>query len=63
MPLINCEINLILTWCKKCVIASNTAANQATAFAVTDAKLYVPVLTLSTQDNGILYYNSIEIKC
>ena len=53
MPLINCEINLILTWCKKCVIASNTAANQATAFTVTDAELYVPVLTLSTQDHGI----------
>ena len=30
MPLINCEINLVLTWSEKCVIASNTAANQQT---------------------------------
>ena len=27
MPLINCEINLNLTWSEKCVIASNTAGN------------------------------------
>ena len=45
MPLINCEINLILTWC---VISNDT---KATAFAITDTKLYVPVVTLSTQDN------------
>ena len=37
-----------------CVISSNAAANQATAFAITDAKLYVPVVTLSTQDNAKL---------
>ena len=36
-----------------CVISSN-GANQATAFAITDAKLYVPVVTLSTQDNAKL---------
>ena len=28
MPLIDSEINLILTWSADCVIASNTAANQ-----------------------------------
>ena len=44
MSLINCEINLTLTWFNKCVL-SNTAA-QATAFAITDAKIYVPVVTL-----------------
>ena len=33
MPLSNCGINLILTWSKKCVIASNNAANQETTFA------------------------------
>ena len=49
MSLINCEINLTLTWFNKCVL-SNTAA-QATAFAITDAKIYVPVVTLATQDN------------
>ena len=45
--------NLILTWSKICVI-SNTAANQDTTFAITDTKLYVPVVTLSSQDNAKL---------
>ena len=53
MPLINCEINLILTWSANCVL-SNAAANQATRFAITDTNLYVPVVTLSTQDNAKL---------
>ena len=50
MPLINCEINLILTCSANCFI-SNAAANQATTFAITDAKLWVPVVTLSTDNN------------
>ena len=50
MPLIDCEINLMLTWSKNCII-SNAAANQETTFGITDTKLYVPVVTLSTQDN------------
>ena len=49
MPLINCEINLILTWSDKCVLSNDT---KATTFAITDTKLYVPVVTLSTQDNA-----------
>ena len=53
MPLINCEINLILTWSVKCVI-SNADENEATKFAITDTKLYVPVVILSTQDNAKL---------
>ena len=48
MPLINCEISLILTWSKKCVISSGT---EATEFATADTKIYVPVVTLSTEDN------------
>ena len=52
-PLINCEINLFLTWSANYVIA-NAAANQATTFAITEAKFYVPVVTLSTQDNAKL---------
>ena len=52
MPLNNCEINLILTWSENCVIFSATGA---TKFEITDAKLYVPVVTLSTQEN---YYNN-----
>ena len=51
MPLINCEVNLILTWTSTCVLISTAAQNQAATFAITDTKLYVPVLTLSTQEN------------
>ena len=51
MPLINCEINLILTWSASCVIVSTNVANQNATFAVTDTKFYVPVTTLSQQDN------------
>ena len=51
MPLINCAVNLILTWSSTCVIASVIIANQAATFAITDTKLYVPVVTLSTQEN------------
>ena len=52
MPLINCEVNLILTWSSTCVIASVIVANQAATFEITDTKLYVPVVTLSTQENA-----------
>ena len=51
MPLINYEINLILTWWSTCVITNSTGAGT---FAITDTKLYVPVVTLSTQDNAKL---------
>ena len=51
MPLINCEVNLILTWSSTCAIASVIIANQAATFAITDTRLYVPVVTLSTQEN------------
>ena len=50
IPLIISEINLMLTWSKNWVL-SDTAANQEIKFAITDTKLYLPVLTLSTQDN------------
>ena len=39
MPLIRCEINFILTWSEKSVIASNTSTNKATIFSITDTKL------------------------
>ena len=48
MPLINCEVSLILTWSSTCVI---TNSNGAGTFEITDTKLYVPVVTLSTQEN------------
>ena len=51
MPFINCEVNLTLTWSSTCVIASVIVANQTATFTITDTKLYVPVVTLSTQEN------------
>ena len=51
MPLINCEVNVILTWSSTCVLIATGIQNQNTTFAITDTKLYVPVVTLSTQEN------------
>ena len=48
MPLINCEVNLISTWSKCCVITNSKGEGK---FAIKEAKLYVPVVTLSTKDN------------
>ena len=53
MPLIFCVTNLILTWSANSVI-SNAAVNEVTTFAITDAKLYVLVVTLLTDDNSKL---------
>ena len=46
MPLINCEVNLILTWSTNCVMVSTNVANLNATFAITDTTLYVPVVTL-----------------
>ena len=54
MHLINCEINLILTRPTNCVIVSTNVSNQNATFEITDTKLYVPVVTLSAQDNSKL---------
>ena len=51
MSLINCETNLILTWSNNCVMSSATGA---TKYKITNRKFYVPVVTLSTQDNAKL---------
>ena len=53
MPLINCEINLILTWSANCVINYTNVANQNPTFEIAETKLYVSVVTLSTQENPI----------
>ena len=50
MLLVNCEIDIILTWSANCVIVSTAVANQGATFAITDTKVYVPVVTLSTHD-------------
>ena len=48
MPLINCKIKLNLTWKKECVLS--TDAGDA-VFIINDTKMYVPVVTLSKEDN------------
>ena len=50
MSLISCEINLDLNWSKNFTIVANNK-NQDRTFSVTDTKLYVPVVSSSTQDN------------
>ena len=52
MPLINCEINLILTWWANFVIIYTNVANQNPVFEVNVTKVYIPVVTSSTQDNA-----------
>ena len=54
MPLINCEVELILIWSADCVIIFTNVANQVPTFTITETNLYVPVFTLSTQDNAKL---------
>ena len=51
MPLINCEVELMLTSSKNCVI---TNSNRRGKFQMTETRLYVPVVTLSAQDNAKL---------
>ena len=48
MPLINCKIKLNLTWKKECVLST---ADDDAVFIINDTKLYVPVVTLSKEDN------------
>ena len=54
MPVINYEVELILTWSTGCVIIYTDVANENPTFIITEANLYVPVVTLSTQDNAKL---------
>ena len=60
IPLINCEVELILTWTKNCVLADMTVGANAdpaivapsgATFKITDTKLYVPVVTLSKEND------------
>ena len=55
MSLINCEVELILTWSAGCVIIYTDVADQVPTFTITETNLYVPVVTLSTQDNSKLF--------
>ena len=55
MSLINCEVELILNWSANCVIIYTNVDNQVPTFTITETNLYVPVVTLSTQDNEKLF--------
>ena len=71
MPLINCKFYLELNWIEECILSS---AGNSAKFEITEAKLHVPVVTLSTKDSvnlakqlneGIkrsVYWNSYETK-
>ena len=48
VSLINCKVELSLTWNQNCILSS--VADDST-LAITDAKLYVSVVTLKTKDN------------
>ena len=58
--MINCEVELILTWSKNCVLSDMTVnaaaspaivASSGATFKITDTKLYVPVITLPKEND------------
>ena len=51
MPLINCKIHLELNWCKDCVMSSVVGVTE---FKITNTKLHVPIVTLSSKYNAKL---------
>ena len=54
VPLINCEIEMILTWSKNCVLADITSANNSPTeleFQITGTLLYVLVVDLSNEND------------
>ena len=71
MPLINCKVFLKLNWIEDYILSS---AGKTAKFAITDTKLHVPIVTLSTKDSANLakqlnegfkrsvYWNSYETK-
>ena len=71
MPSINCKVYLELNWIQDCILSS---AENSAKFAITDAKLHVPIVTLFTKDSenltkqlnkgfkSSIYWNSYETK-
>ena len=71
IPLINCEVFLELNWIEDCILSST---RDSAKFSITDAKLHVPIVTLSAKDSANLakqlnegfkravYWNSYETK-
>ena len=54
MPLNNCKIHLQINWVEDCFLSSN---GDSAKFKITDAKLHVPIVVLSTKDNLIWQKN------
>ena len=54
MALINCELNLYINWSKNCLMIATNVVDKGGTLLITDAKHYVPVVTLSTQNNAKL---------
>ena len=63
MPLISCKVEISLSWIENCVLSTGenidnagavANAGAAATFKITDAKLYVPVITSSTKDDAKL---------
>ena len=52
-PLINCKVELLLNWIENCVLTTAANANKAN-FKITDAKRYVPIVTLPAEHNAKL---------
>ena len=74
IPLINCEIELILTWSKNCALADMTVraagnnndppgivAQTGLEFQIADTKLYIPVVILS-KENDKKTFKTIKIR-
>ena len=51
MPLINCKVELSLKWYENCMLSN---LFEDSTFTITDAKLYVPIITLSAEDSAKL---------
>ena len=51
LPLINCKIELALSWIKVCVLIQHYNNVKGTNSMITSTKLYVPVVVLSKTDN------------
>ena len=71
IPLIKCEVGLILTWSKNCVLVDMTerdaegdnpaiVAPTGLEFKITDTKLYVPVVSLSKENDKT--FRTIKIR-
>ena len=54
IPLINCKINLELNWSQNCALATHAGNGGDITFTITDARLYVPIVTLSSKDTSHL---------